>query len=60
MKFGIKEVRNVIKTNIEGKVLTESVDYYVYRRVFFIKLYLTLRPRMGWEVSNEVSVQYSP
>ena len=61
MKFKIKEKRWVIKTNIEGKVLKEVSDYYVYRSVFFglVKLYVALRPSKYWEERQETGVKYT-
>lgn len=59
MKFKIKEKRTVIKTNIEGKVLEERVDCYVYRSVFFglVKLFVRLTPS-SWEKHEQVTVNY--
>lgn len=61
MKYKIKEKRRVIKTNIEGKVLEETVDYYVYRSLFFglVKLYVALRPSSDWKKRKEVGVEYT-
>lgn len=60
MKFKIKEKRGVIKTNIEGKVLEETVDYYVYRSHFFglLRSYVRLRPSSDWKKHKEVEVKY--
>lgn len=60
MRFGISCHRNVIKRNIEGKVLLENTTYRVYRKAFFglIRLYVALRPSSHWEAYNEVAVCY--
>lgn len=60
MKFGISCHRNVIKRNVEGKVLLESLTYRVYVKSFFglIRLYVALRPSSHWEAYNEVAVCY--
>lgn len=59
MKFKIKEKLRVIKTNIEGKVLEERVDYYIYRSVFFglVKLFVRLTPS-SWKKHEHVTVKY--
>ena len=60
MEYGISCHRNVIKRNIEGKVLLENTTYRVYRRMCFglIRLYVALRPSSHWEAYNEVAVCY--
>jgi len=60
MRFGISCHRNVIKRNIEGKVLLENTTYRVYKKAFFglVRLYVALRPSSHWEAYNEVTVCY--
>lgn len=60
MKFGIRKDVVVMKTNIEGKVLSSRDEYRVYRKVFFglFKMYLKIVPLNGWLLSSEVVVSY--
>ena len=62
MKFKIKKIRKIIKTNIQGKVIDENVWYVVYRSFLFglIKWYIKISPQKGWKVSYEVTVMYRP
>ena len=60
MRLGIKKNRRVTMTNIEGKVLQETVEWNVYRSLFFglVKLYLRISPSVLWKDSARVYVSY--
>lgn len=59
MKFGISKDIVVMKTNVNGKVLSSRIEFRVYRRLFFglFKRYLKIRPLNGW-LLYEVDVSY--
>lgn len=61
MKFGIRKDVVVMKTNINGKVLSSRIEFRVYRKLFFglIKMYLKIVPLNGWLLSYEVMVEYT-
>lgn len=60
MKFGISKDIVVMKTNINGKVLSSRIEFRVYRKLFFglFKMYLRIVPLNGWLLSSEVVVSY--
>ena len=62
MTFKVHKERNVLKTTIKGKVLTQSTCYYVYRSFFFglARLYLHISPYYHHGNKTEYEVNYTP
>ena len=62
MTFKVHKERNVSKTTIKGKVLTQSTYYYVYRSFLFglVRLYLHISPDYHNGNNMEYEVTYAP
>lgn len=62
MTFKVHKEKEVLKTTIKGKVLTQKTSYYVYRSILFglVRLYLCISPDYDNGNKMEYEVIYTP
>lgn len=60
MKFKVKKIKRIIKADIQGNIIDESIRFVVYRSHLFglVKHFIRITPSDAWDIAYEVTVTY--
>lgn len=60
MKFKIKKIKRIIKADIQGNIIDESIRFVVYRSYLFglVRAFIRVTPCDAWDIAHEVMVIY--
>lgn len=60
MKFKVKKIKRIIKVDIQGNIIDESIHFVVYRSYLFglVRAFIRVTPRDAWDIASEVATTY--